>query len=393
MKKEVCIVTATRAEYGLLRPLISALSNHKQIKLRLVVTGTHLSNDFGLTVNEINDDAFAIDASIPILLDSDSPAAIAKTMGVAMIGFADYFARSKPDLLVLLGDRYETLAIASAAVNFQIPIAHLYGGEITTGAIDDSFRHALTKLSFLHFTSTEEYRKRVIQLGESPARVYTVGAIGVENSTKIDLLNKNDLLIQLKVPTDKPYAVVTYHPVTLDSIKAEEQIHALLSAFQNYPDHSFIVTKANADFEGRQINQIIDDYATLPESNIFAFASLGLRRYLSALKHCEFVIGNSSSAIVEAPSFGVPSINIGSRQQGRTQAESVINCDPDIEAIMSAINIAKSENFREESKRVKNPYQKENSTYNIMRTIEEWLFEKDIILKKDFYDLEVKDIE
>ncbi|SMP56933.1 UDP-N-acetylglucosamine 2-epimerase [Anoxynatronum buryatiense] len=389
MKKIVSILTATRAEYGLLKPIIAKLNSVKEFDVRIVATGAHLSPEFGLTYQEIENDGFKIDKKIEILLSSDTPSSISKSMGLAMISFADYFKELNPDLLIVLGDRYETLAVATVAMNQRIPITHLYGGETTEGAIDESVRHAITKLSYLHFTSTEEYRKRVIQLGEHPDRVYNVGAIGIENILNEKLLSKEELEEDLKMELSRPYAMVTFHPVTLENNSAKKQIESLLEACKKYKDITFIFTKANADTEGRIINQFIDNYSK-ENANIATFTSLGTRRYLSALKYCSMVIGNSSSGILEAPSFGIPTINIGDRQKGRLQSNSIINCEPSEERIKEAIVQVMTKSFVEKAKKTVNPHGTGNTSDRIVEVVKEYVFDGKINLKKKFYDCEVK---
>ena len=389
MKKIISILTATRAEYGLLKPIITKLNRIKEFDVRIVATGAHLSPEFGLTYKEIEMDGFEIDEKIEILLSSDNPSSISKSMGLAMIGFADYFKLLNPDILIVLGDRYETLAVAMVAMNQRIPIAHLYGGETTEGAIDESIRHAITKLSYLHFTSTENYRRRVIQLGEHPDRVYNVGAIGIENILNEKLLSREKLADELNMDLTTPYAIVTFHPVTLENTSSKNQIESLLEVCKAYKDINFIFTKANADSEGRIINQLIDDYEKQNE-NITAFTSLGMIKYLSALKYCSMVIGNSSSGLVEAPSFGIPTINIGDRQKGRMQASSVINCEPNQEEIRLAIEKAKSNLFVRMTKETINPYGSGQTSDEVINVIKEYVLEEKINLKKKFYDFEVE---
>lgn len=386
MRKIISIVTATRAEYGLLRPIIDRLRENEQIDVRLVVTGAHLSPEFGLTYREIEHDGYPIDEKIEILLSADTPASISKSMGLAMISFADYYAKLKPDLVILLGDRYETLAVAIAAMNQRIPIAHLYGGETTEGAVDESIRHAITKMSYLHFTSTEEYRKRVIQLGEAPERVFCVGAVGIENIKRVKLMTKPELEESINFRLDKPYAVVTFHPVTLEHNNSREQITALLEACNTFKDMKFIFTKANADTDGRIINRLMDDYAA-GNSNVLSVSSLGIARYLSALKNAAMVIGNSSSGLVEAPSFGIPTINIGDRQRGRLQSDSVINCKPVADEIVEAMRLALSEEFSIKARNTVNPYGDGRVSDKIADTILRFLSEDMPDLKKTFYDL------
>ncbi len=389
MKKKISVLTATRAEYGLLKLLINKLNAVEEFDVRVVVTGAHLSPEFGLTYKEIEEDGIDIDEKIEILLSADTPSAISKSMGLAMIGFADYFNRVRPDMLVVLGDRYETLAAATVAMNQRIPIAHLHGGETTEGAVDEYIRHAITKMSYIHFTSTEEYRNRVIQLGESPERVFWVGAIGIENILNEKFMSKSELEESIGYTLNKPYAMVTFHPVTLEDNKSKEQIKALLDALETFKDMQFIFTKANADSGGRIINQMIDDYVK-NNDNAVAFNSLGMIRYLSALKYCTVVIGNSSSGLLEVPSFGIPTINIGDRQKGRLQADSVINSEPIKEDIVNAIRIALSEQFKKQAKRAINPYGDGKASERIVETIVDFVLNDKIDLKKKFYDLEVR---
>lgn len=389
MKKIISVLTATRAEYGLLKPIITKLNTVEDFDVRIVVTGAHLSPEFGLTYQEIEKDGFRIDDKIEILLSSDTPSSISKSMGLALISFADYFEKLKPDLLIVLGDRYETLSVAITAMNQRIPIAHLYGGEITEGAIDESIRHAVTKLSYLHFTSTDEYRNRVIQLGEHPERVYNVGAIGIENILNEKLLLKEELENELKISFSKPYALVTFHPVTLENNSSKKQIESLLEVCKEYKRLNFVVTKANADAEGRIINQLIDNYSNENE-NIFAYTSLGMIRYLSALKYCTLVIGNSSSGLLEAPSFGIPTVNIGDRQKGRLQAGSIINCDPNQDSIRQALEIALSDEFINGAKKTINLYGDGDTSNKIVEVIKDYVINNKIDLKKMFYNCEVK---
>ncbi|WP_067843864.1 UDP-N-acetylglucosamine 2-epimerase [Amphibacillus sediminis] len=387
----IAILTATRSEYGLLKPLILRIKEDPDFKLNLIVTGAHLSPEFGLTYKEIENDGFDIDKKVEMLLSADSPASISKSMGLALIGFADYFTEQKPDLLIVLGDRYETLAVALAAMNQKIPIAHLYGGETTEGAIDESIRHVLTKLSYFHFTSTKEYRERVIQLGEDPKRVKVVGGLGIENIKQERLLPKEEFTKYVGIDNDKPYVMVTYHPVTLENNQSSEiQINELLKAINKYPEINFLITKANADAHGRIINQKIDEYVT-KHTHAKSFTSLGMQRYLSGLKYSSLVLGNSSSGILEAPSFGIPTVNIGDRQKGRIQAESIINCSPISSSIEQAIKKALSPKYIKCAARAVNPYGDGNTSKKIIEFLKEFGELKNINLKKSFYDLGVKD--
>ncbi|HEY5557160.1 UDP-N-acetylglucosamine 2-epimerase [Acetobacterium sp.] len=388
MKKKICILTATRAEYGLLKSIITKFIKVAELDVRIVVTGAHLSPEFGLTYKEIERDGICIDKKIEILLSSDTPTAISKTMGLAIMGFADYFAQLEPNMLVVVGDRYETLAVCCAAMNQKIPIAHLYGGETTEGVVDECIRHAISKFSYLHFTSTEVYRRRVIQLGEQPDRVFCVGAIGIENIQNEKLLSKADLEIAIDFKLDKPYAMVTFHPVTLENSNSENQFKAILNVCEKHKDMAFVFSKANADADGRIINQMLDTYIK-EHDNAVGFDSLGMIRYLSALKYCAMVIGNSSSGLIEAPSFGIPTINIGDRQKGRLQGESVINCEPIAIGIEKAIALALTKEYKNNARNAVNPYGDGNTSDKIIDKVKEFLMNEKIDLKKKFYDCEV----
>lgn len=385
--KTLCILTATRAEYGLLHPIIEKMTLKSDINVKVVVTGAHLSPEFGMTVREIEDDGVRIDKKIEILMSSDTPVAISKSMGLAMISFAEYFSESQPDALMVLGDRYETLAVCSAAMNAQIPIIHLHGGETTEGAVDEAVRHAITKMSYLHFTSTEEYRKRVIQLGESPERVYAVGAMGVENALTTSLMTKEELEQSLGVDLGKKYAVGTFHPVTLENQSAEQQAMQLIEAICQFPEYTFLFTKANADSNGRVINEVLEDAAER-YNNVLLFDSLGMKRYLSAVKGACFVIGNSSSGLIEVPSFHIPTINIGDRQRGRIKGDTVIDCEPESDSIVEAIRRAMDEEFLKNIPNCKNPYGDENTSERIINITQDYLIHGQMELKKKFYDVE-----
>lgn len=309
--KSIVIVTSTRAEYGLLSPIIKKFKKDNRINTLVAVTGMHLCPEFGMTVNEIEADGVEIDIRIDMHLNSDTSVGISESMALALTGFAEYFDKRRPDAVMLLGDRFESLSVAIAAMNARIPIIHIHGGEATEGAIDEAVRNALTKMSYLHFPSTEPYRNRIIQMGEAPNRVFNVGAVGVENALNVGKLSKTELEKSLNCQLDK-FAVMTFHPVTLENNTAQNQAVALLDAMIAFPEITFICTKANADMNGRVINKCIKDYADRYE-NIFLFDSLGMQKYLSALSYAEFVIGNSLSGIIEAPSFRIPTINIGDR--------------------------------------------------------------------------------
>ena len=386
--KKICIVTATRAEYGLLKPLIKKISRANNLELQLVVTGMHLSAEFGLTYQEIEEDGYPIKAKIEMLLSSDTPAGITKSMGVALIGFADYFSENQPDMVIILGDRYEMLAVASSAMIARIPIAHIHGGELTEGAIDESIRHSITKMSHLHFTTTEEYRKRVIQLGEQPRTVFNVGALGIENVKTAKLLNRKELENSLNFHFTSQTILVTYHPVTLEEMTAKTQFEKILNVLSRHKEFSVIFTKANSDTDGRIINKMIDDYIKDNQDRCRAFTSLGQLRYLSTLQFCSVVVGNSSSGIIEVPSFGIPTVNIGDRQKGRISGKTVIHCGNGEQEIENALNVALSYKFKNEIKDAANPYEGENTSDKIIEVVTKSL-EEGIDLKKKFYDLDV----
>ncbi len=384
--KKICIVTGTRAEYGLLKPVIDKVNRSDTMELQLVVTGMHLSPEFGLTYREIEEDGYPISEKIEMLLSSDTSAGVTKSMGVALLGFADYFEGKRPDILVILGDRYEALAAATAAMMARIPIAHIHGGETTQGAVDEAIRHSITKMSHLHFTATEEYRNRVIQLGEQPQNVYHVGALGVENVKAVSLLDREALEDSIKFTFHSPTVMVTYHPVTLENKTAGEQFGSLLAVIERHKEMQVIFTKANADPDGRVINQMIDDYVKKNHSRCAAFTSLGQLRYLSTLQFCDAVAGNSSSGIIEVPSFGIPTVDIGDRQRGRVRAESVIHCRNEETDIERALAQALSPEFKRTLHSVNNPYEGNHTSQRIIKVIEEAL-ERGIDLKKTFYDL------
>lgn len=385
--KRIGIMTGTRAEYGLLKSLMQEINKDNDLELYLIVSGMHLSPEFGMTYKEIEEDGFQINAKVEMLLSSDSPAGISKSIGLGVIGFADEFQRADLDMLILLGDRYEALSAAICALVMRIPIAHLHGGELTEGAIDEGIRHSITKMSYLHFTSTEQYRNRVIQLGENPERVFYVGALGVENIKKINLTTKEELERSIHFEIDENTVIVTYHPVTLENNTVEEQFLNLLEVLDRNPKIRMIFTKANADTNGRIVNELIDKYAAQNSERACAFVSLGQKRYLSALKYCRIVIGNSSSGIIEAPSFGKPIINIGDRQKGRICADSVINCGYTQQEIQQAMETALTKEFENKASNCRNPYEKENTAANIISVIKDYLLNDKIKLKKGFYDI------
>jgi len=380
------ILTTTRAEYGLLRPLIRNMAKDAWFDMRILVSGTHLSESFGMTCQEIEKDNFGEFLKLPILSEKKGTIGVAETMANAIIRFAGLFEKDKPDFLLVDGDRYETAAVCIAALNANIPIIHLGGGATTEGAVDENFRHMITKMSWLHFPTAEVYRQRIIRMGEEPDRVYTVGSLGLENIKNETLLEKDELEKSIGFLLDKPYAVVTFHPVTKEDGTAEQQMMELLNACETSVDMKFVFTKANADCEGDKINALLDQYANKHSKQCICVASLGVVKYLSALKYCAFVMGNSSSGIIEAPSFGIPTINIGDRQKGRLQADSVLNCKPEKQELLKTMQLAMSQEIRLKCHNTINPFGDGNVSQKIIRVIKEKCSGGGDFLKKKFYD-------
>lgn len=383
--RKICVVTGSRAEYGLLSGLMRAIQQDEELQLQIIATNMHLSPEFGLTYKEIEQDGFKIDKKVQMLLSSDTSNATTKSVGLATIGFADAYEDLKPDLLVVLGDRFEILAAVTAALFFKIPVAHLHGGEITEGAYDDCIRHAITKMSHLHFTSTEAYRQRVIQLGEQPNRVFCVGAIGVENIKHIPLSSKKDLEESLNFSLGKKSLLVTYHPVTLENHTAASQCQNLLDALDEFPEYKVIFTLPNSDTDGRILIQMIHEYVSRHSERCMSIPSLGLKRYLSALRYVDAVVGNSSSGIIEVPSFKIPTLNIGNRQNGRIAANSVVHCGTEKQEIIKGLEKVLSNEQRNTAKRVSNPYEKENTIKKILDTIKYYPLEN--LVCKTFYNI------
>ena len=382
--KKICVVTGTRAEYGLLYWLMKEIEQDKDLELQIMATGMHLSPEFGLTYKAIEKE-FKIDKKIEILLSSDTPTGISKSMGLANISFAESYEELKPNILVVLGDRYEIFSAVSVALVANIPIAHIHGGEITEGAFDDAFRHSITKMSHIHFTATDEYKKRVIQLGEDPKRVFNVGGMGIENIKRLKLLSKEELEKSINFKFNQKNLLVTFHPVTLENATAKEQFSELLKALDELKDTNIIFTKANSDTNGRIVNQMIDEYVS-NKDNTIAFTSMGQLRYLSSLQFVDGVVGNSSSGLLEAPSFKIATINIGDRQKGRIKAKSVMDCKPKKEDILKAIKKIYTKDFQDLLKNVKNPYEKkELPSKKIVKILKD--IKLDNILKKKFYDI------
>lgn len=381
--RKICVVTGSRAEYGILRGLMSSIKNDPELTLQVIATNQHLSKLQGETYREIEKDGFTIDYKVYMADDEapDNANSTAKSISRGVSGFADAFDALKPDLLLILGDRYEMLAVASTALIYKIPIAHLHGGEITEGAFDDAIRHAITKMSHLHFTSTEAYRKRVIQLGEQPERVFNVGALGVENIMKNDFMTKEEVEQSLNFQlTDKCF-LCTYHPVTLSNMSSEIQVLNLLEALDSYKDHHIIFTYSNSDTNSQIVIKRIQEYVDRNVERCMFIPSLGQRRYFTTLKYVTAVIGNSSSGIIEVPSFGIPTLNIGERQKGRIAAESVINCGYSTEDIKEGL----AQVVAYGKKDIGNPYYKEGTCVAILDTIK--TYSLDNIVQKHFYDL------
>jgi len=383
--RKICVITGSRAEYGLLSGLMKAIHEDADLQLQVIATNMHLSPEFGLTYRDIEKDGFKIDKKVEMLLSSDTPNATAKSVGLGAIGFADAYEDLRPDMIVVLGDRYEILSAVSTALFYKIPIVHLHGGEITEGAYDDCIRHAITKMSHLHFTSTEEYRSRVIQLGEQPERVFNVGAIGIENIKNVPLMSKDELEKSLGFTIGDKCLLVTYHPVTLENSSAEEQSKNLLAALDTLKDYRIIFTMPNSDTNGRIIMQEIEKYVEKNRERAVAFKSLGLKRYLSALKYVTAVVGNSSSGIIEVPSFGIPTLDIGERQKGRIAAESVVHCGTSVDEIIQGLQEVLSYEQKILSFKCNNPYEKNNTIHHILETIKDYSL--DNLIHKSFYNL------
>lgn len=383
-KRKICVVTGTRAEYGLLYWLMKEIEEDKDLELQLIVTGMHLSPEFGLTYKTIEKD-FKIDKKIEMLLSSDTSIGISKSMGLAQISFAEAYKELQPDMLVVLGDRYEIFSAVSAAMIARIPIAHLHGGETTEGAFDESIRHSITKMSHIHFTGTDEYENRVIQLGEQPDRVFNVGGLGIENIKRLKLLSKEEFEKSIDFKLNKKNILVTFHPVTLEKATASAQFQELLNAIDRLKDTNIIFTKANSDTDGRVINSMIDDYVSRNSDKSVGFTSLGQLRYLSALQYVDAMVGNSSSGLAEAPSFQIGTINIGDRQKGRIMADSVLNCKSDKESISNAFEELYADKFKETLKLSVNPYGDGCASLKIIEELKK--IDLKNIIKKSFFDI------
>jgi GDP/UDP-N,N'-diacetylbacillosamine 2-epimerase (hydrolysing) len=384
-KRKICVVTGTRAEYGLLYWLMKEISQDHFFEFQLVVTGMHLAPEFGLTYKQIRSDGFEINAKVEMLLSSDTSVGVSKSIGLGIIGFADVFEDLKPDIIVVLGDRSEIFAAVSAAMIARVPVAHIHGGETTEGAYDESMRHSITKMSHLHFTSTEIYRNRVIQLGEQPQYVFDVGAPGIDNIKRLKLMSRDEFEKSINFKLGKKNLLVTFHPVTLERSSAKKQFLDLLVALNELEDTYIIFTKANSDVDGRVINSMIDEYVQSNSDNSMAYTSLGQLRYLSAMQFVDGVVGNSSSGLIEAPSFYIGTINIGDRQKGRIKAASVIDCLPTYNSIKFALTELYSAEFNAKLKEVQNPYGEGGAVEKIISKLKS--LSVDNLLKKQFYDM------
>ena len=380
--RKICVITGTRAEYGLLYWLMKEIGSDPGLELQVIVTGMHLSPEFGLTYKEIEKE-FVITKKIEMLLSSDTPVGISKSMGLAQISFAEAYAELKPDVVVVLGDRFEIFAAVATALIARIPVAHLHGGEATEGAFDEALRHSITKMSHLHFVAAEEYRQRVIQLGEQPERVFLVGGLGVDCIKRLKLLDRSELENSLDFKLGKKNLLVTFHPVTLEMATAEEQTTELLAALAKLQDTQLIFTLPNADTDGRVMIEMVKRFVA-QHSNAHVYTSLGQLRYLSCVAYVDGVVGNSSSGLLEAPSFSIGTVNIGKRQAGRLKAESVIDCDPTKIAIDQALQKLLSDGFRSTLKQVRNPYGEAGASSKIVRILEKTSFEG--LVRKTFHD-------
>jgi GDP/UDP-N,N'-diacetylbacillosamine 2-epimerase (hydrolysing) len=384
MSRKICIVTSSRADYGLLRWIMQEINDDPELILQIIATGMHLSPKFGLTYKVIEEDGFKVDAKIEILSSSDSPVATAESMALALEGTAKALSELEPDLVVVLGDRFEIFAATAAALVSKIPVAHLHGGESTVGAFDEAFRHSITKMSHLHFVATEEYRSRVIQLGENPKNVFLVGGLGIDNFKNLPLLSREELQTQLGIEFGVKSLLITFHPVTLDFESPESQMKELLAALSHLHETTLIFTMPNADTGGDELIKLIEEFVS-QNKNAKMFTSLGQLKYLSCISYVDGVVGNSSSGITEVPSFKKGTVNVGDRQLGRIQAASVINCEPTEDDIARAIEKLYSPNFKSGLAEVKNPYGDGGSSARVLKVLKEVPLEG--IIKKTFHDL------
>jgi len=384
--RKICVITGARAEYGLLRWIMRGVENDPNLNLQIIVTGMHLSPDFGLTFKEIENDGFIINRKVEMLSSSDTSVGIAKSIGLGMIGFADALDELNPDLIVVLGDRFEIFSAVSVALVAKIPVAHIHGGEKTEGAFDEALRHSITKMSHLHFVATESYRQRVIQLGESPDKVFLVGGLGVDSIKRLKLLSREELEASLDFKLGPKNLLITFHPVTLEKSSAENQMSELLESLAALEDTHLIFTMPNADTDSRTLMKMVEEFV-VHHNNAKAYLSLGQLRYLSCILHVDAVVGNSSSGLLEAPSFKKGTINIGDRQRGRLQVKSVINCDPNRESITNALRKLYSPEFQNSIIDTLNPYGEGNASEDIVKVLKKHSL--DNLVKKSFYDLHI----
>jgi GDP/UDP-N,N'-diacetylbacillosamine 2-epimerase (hydrolysing) len=384
MNRKICVITGTRAEYGLLRWVMHGIKDDNELTLQIIATGMHLSPEFGLTYKAIEQDGFHIDRKVEMLTSSDTSVGIAKSMGLGVIGFADALYELKPDLIVVLGDRFEIFSAVSAALVARIPVAHLHGGETTEGAFDEALRHSVTKMSHLHFVAAEPYRQRVIQLGEQPDHVFLVGGLGIDNIKRLQLLDRTALEASLDFKLGYRNLLITFHPVTLEKFTAEKQMKELLASLAELKDTQLIFTLPNADSDGRALIKMVQNFVA-EYRNARAYSSLGQLLYLSCIEQVDGVIGNSSSGLAEVPSFKKGTINIGDRQRGRLQADSVINCEPTQDSIANALSRLYSADFQARLHNVINPYGEGGASAKVVNTLKHYPL--DDIVKKSFYDL------
>jgi GDP/UDP-N,N'-diacetylbacillosamine 2-epimerase (hydrolysing) len=387
-KRKICVVTGTRAEYGLLSYLMKEIQEDDSLELQVIATGTHLSKEFGETYTTIEKDGFKINAKIDLDLSDDSPLGVTKSLGLGVIGFGKAIDELKPDLVVVLGDRYELLAATQAALIFKIPVAHIHGGETTEGAFDEAIRHSITKMSHFHFVAHDDYRKRVIQLGENPDRVFNFGAIGLDHLTRMEFLTRSQVEEALQFKLGEVNFLVTYHPVTLSHEPTSKALDNLFEALKAFPQAKIILTKSNSDTDGKIIGKKLDEFAIQSKGQAAVYDSLGQKIYLSLMKYVDVVIGNSSSGILEAPAFKVPTINIGPRQRGRLRAKSIIECEAESNQIIETIKKALSKEFKESFENTAPPYKAGNASRRVKDVLKEVSL-KGLLMKK-FYDLETK---
>jgi GDP/UDP-N,N'-diacetylbacillosamine 2-epimerase (hydrolysing) len=386
MRRKVCVVTGTRADYGCLRWVMEGIKAADGLELQIIATGMHLSPEFGLTYREIEKDGFVIDRKVEMLLSSDTPTGISKSMGLGLMGFGEAIEQLKPDLVLVLGDRFEIFSAATAAMVARVPLAHLHGGETTEGAIDEAIRHAITKMSHLHFVAAEDYRRRVVQLGEAPERVFLVGGLGIDNIQRLELLDRAALEVSLDFKLGPKNLLVTFHPVTLEKSTAGAQMAELLAALDALEDTHLIFTMPNADTDGRILIDMVERFvATHP--NARAYTSLGQLRYLSCIREVDGVVGNSSSGLAEVPSFRKGTVNIGDRQRGRLKADSVLDCAPDRQSIGEALRTLYSPEFKARLPTVRNPYGEGGASEKVVRVLQEYPLDR--LLKKTFYDFDL----